>query len=473
MGVTILTGSALDVLRTLPSESVQVVVTSPPYFGLRSYGTDPKVWGGNPEHHHVWDEQERGWNNRHEVARLAGLEGTEKGGDANHRAYRLRDAVCSCGAWRGELGLEPTPALFIEHLVAIFAEVKRVLRQDGVAFVNLGDSYAGSGKGPTGHNGIGDQRRRQGFIPGEGGNQNGARNRDGLGAVDGAKPKDLLLIPERFAIAMQDAGWWVRSRIAWCKLSAMPESVRDRPTSAWEHVWMFTRSRTYFWDADAVRQPATMAPQRRLTPHPIGRGPAQQNGANPVRDVPMQDAPEAGANLRNFWLLGPEPSRLEHYAGFPTELPRRCILAATSQKGACPACMKPWVRLIERTGRAIQHQNGPGTGVGRRLAAAGQHGATSALLTGLVPERITIGWAPACTCDAGDPVPCVVLDPFLGSGTTALVADQLGRHAIGIELNPEYVEMARRRIESDAPMVQEPVSVETATQVGMFEEAAS
>jgi len=321
VSVTILQGDVCDMLATLPTESVQVVVTSPPYYALRDYGVD------------------------------------------------------------GQIGLEKTPGEFIATLVGVFDEVRRVMRQDAVLFCNLGDSYAGSGKGPTGSSGIGDQRRRQGFIPGEGGNQNGSRNRDGLGGVVGSKPKDLLLIPERFAIAMQDAGWWVRSRIAWCKTSAMPESVKDRPTSAWEHIWMFTRSARYFWDQEAVRQPNTSADDPRNRPDYVAKrernvggrtdGYTSSHGAvgwNP-----------AGANLRNFWLLGPEPSREEHYAAFPSEIPRRCILAAS----------RP-----------------------------------------------------------GD----TVLDPFLGSGTTALVAGQLQRNAIGIELNPKYAEMARRRISNDAGM---------------------
>lgn len=334
MTVTILQGGALSGLLTLPSESVQCVVTSPPYYGLRDYGVD------------------------------------------------------------GQIGLERSPLAFLEALWAIFDEVRRVLRRDGICFVNIGDSYAGSGKGPS------NSLQRPASCLSDRLLENGTAPKVWLPVGDGLKPKDLMLIPQRFAIGMQDRGWWVRSEIVWAKTSAMPESVRDRPTSAWEPIWMFTKSRTYFWDADAVRQAPVAAPQRRLTAHKYGRGPAEQNGATILRGVPMHDAPEAGANLRNYWLLSPEPSSLEHYAGFPTELPRRCIKAAS----------RP-----------------------------------------------------------GD----TVLDPFLGSGTTALVADQLGRHAIGIELNPRYVEMARRRIESDAPMVQEPVSVATPTQAGMFDEAAS
>jgi DNA modification methylase len=325
----ILVGDALAMLRTLPSASVQVCVTSPPYFGLRDYGAS------------------------------------------------------------GQMGLEQTPADFIANLVAVFDEVKRVLRPDGLCFVNLGDSYAGSGKGPTGANGIGDQEQRQGFTGGRGatslfvapGDEPEFYNaQQRTPSVSNIPAKNLLLIPERFAVAMQDAGWVVRSRIAWCKKSSMPESVRDRPTSAWEHIWMFSKSARYFYDAEAVRQPHA-EPARGNgkvesgTPHT--RGGTIERGPTWVPAV--REYNPAGANLRNFWLLGPEPLRESHYAAFPTEIPRRCILAGSRR---------------------------------------------------------------------GD----TVLDPFLGSGTTALVADQLGRDAIGIELSPKYAAMAEQRIAGDCPM---------------------
>jgi len=318
VSVQILQGDARARLATLPAESVQCVVTSPPYFQLRDYGVD------------------------------------------------------------GQIGLEATPAEFIAALVEVFEDVRRVLRPDGVVFVNLGDSYSSQG-------GRGEARMVELGKPSTGAKTVAQARGDAPGTKTGGIPsKNLLLIPQRFAIAMQDAGWYVRSQIAWCKTSAMPESVRDRPTSAWESIWMLTKSPRYFWDQDAVRQPNTEATIARhsgaqgappadayrlglhsLAPH---RGTLGVNGGK-----------VNGANLRNYWLLGPEPSREEHYAAFPSEIPRRCILAAS----------RP-----------------------------------------------------------GD----TILDPFLGSGTTALVADQLGRNAIGCELNPTYAEMARRRITNDGPM---------------------
>lgn len=411
MNVTILRGDSLTMLATLESESVQLVCTSPPYFALRDYGV------------------------------------------------------------AGQIGLEPTPALFIEHLVAVFDEVKRVLRNDGTLWVNLGDSYAGSGKGPTtSASTLADGRvarsngahkvfkrteqLRQGFIPGEGGNQNGARNRDGLGGVAGIPAKNLLLIPERFAIAMQDSGWIVRSRIAWCKKSALPESVRDRPTSAWEHIWLFSKSRTYYYDAEAVRQAF-------LGRHGGGSsavGERNRGGRNDgfTKAPDNWTATHDGANMRNFWLLSPEMFKGEHYAAFPTEIPKRCILAGTSAKGQCPACGAPWGRVVERepapTLQTSRQQHLTAAQVGRNGGTQG--GGTNSTTFGVpaheMPVTRTSGWQPSCSCDAGPPVPQTVLDPFAGTFTTCLVADRLDRNSIGIDLSPDYCAIGRRRIEQDA-----------------------
>jgi DNA modification methylase len=451
VSVQILQGDVRQQLATLPAESVQCVVTSPPYYGLRAYGTNPQVWGGDPEHGHVFGDET--------VRNFTAPAGSEKqASNAGACDVIARSAHCPCGAWRGELGSEPTPALFIEHLVSIFDEVRRVMRPDGVLFVNLGDSYAGSGKGPTGKSGIGDQEWRQGFRAGSAradGVVDGRsiRNRNGTGPVGGIPAKNLLLIPERFAIAMQDAGWIVRSRIAWCKTSAMPESVRDRPTSAWEHIWMFTRSARYFWDQEAVRS-ELKAPAQTV---PSGFGGHNRNGGTTYSGNAYDATQLGGANLRNYWLLGPEPSREEHYAAFPSEIPRRCILAATSEKGQCPACGSPWVRSTEitYTPRLASPKSQVKTTFGERSSGDVERGSIrpQELPYGRASKNVqTTGWQAGCQCDAGDPVPQLVLDPFLGSGTTALVADQLGRNAVGIELNPEYAEMARRRITNDCPM---------------------
>lgn len=820
MSVRIIEGDALAVLRTLESESVQLVCTSPPYFGLRAYGTNPQVWGGDPAHDHEWGDD------GHKIVQpTLSANTTLKGGAGAHREPKAftPGSFCACGAWRGELGSEPKPALFIEHLLTIFDEVGRVLRRDGLLFVNLAPSYAGSGKGPTGKSGIGDQAKRQGFVGdaatsdqsrslslghapacGSGGRERSNSRRLGsscsdlcdgcladflshrdrsvgihqrqqsdvslpltidrdsarldsslttldasahdarastkleswlqlrgecsrcesrqaafvrlglpigepvalesahrtgdpyvarlssgaiqdqpsstayragtddalVGRIAGMdadsfscqdytkldrhwKPKDLILIPEMFALGMQARGWYVRQQIVWAKKAPMPESVKDRFTRSWEPIWMFSKSPRYFFDQEAVRAPLT-EPSRLLIGRTTRPG-VDVNGGGQGNGAMSQNA--AGANMRDVWLLGPEPSSLEHYAGFVTELPRRCILAGTSERGCCSACGAPWARVVERTkGREIEapklgqlavtgmSSNGTGgstLGIGGRGhgGAWEEHGSKS----------VTTGWAPSCKCSrtttdstivrdfvrewfggnnrvygvweagarqavkggtykillpdlredrvvgsasstgngiqegqhtpalsgreddgcegvrvppstgasdgeserlctgapfglgegerprsdpertrdpsperdhwrqqAGEldgdaaqaardlpsrqgstgssegsgsgttgaqgsngdflvpypPRPCVVLDPFAGSGTTLMVASRLGRSAIGVELNPEYCRMAEARIQRDAgPMFPDAVQVTAAEQACLWDDA--
>lgn len=372
----------LTALRSLEAESVDCVVTSPPYWGLRSYGTVPQVWGaGELGCEHEWDAQQR--------SGISGGVSVKQDSNVGSRVPAAHIAVClACGAWRGELGSEPTIALYIEHLMMVFNEVRRVLRSDGTCWVNIGDSYAGSGKGPS-HS----IQPAASQIGGVGGVQRigPQEHTTGSGAVAGLKPKDLCLIPERFAIAMQEAGWWVRSRIAWCKTSAMPESVQDRPTSAWEHIWLFTKSRNYFYDAAAVKEPPSENTHRRTANHegskpsinfkmmPAGSG----NRNNSSFQAAMGDLPPGTpVNQRNHWwiesdnlawLLVSEPYPDAHFATFPVEIPKRCILA-------------------------------------------------------------------------GSPIGGMVLDPFAGSGTTLFAAEEQGRDSIGIELNPAYSALARKRL---------------------------
>lgn len=344
-----------------------------------------------------------------------------------------------------------------------------MLHPSGTCWVNLGDSYAGSGKGPTSGNAIGNpedgnQEERQGVagwgarmgsVHGEVGHTSGVTPPPGL------KAKDLCLIPFRFALAMQQDGWWVRSDIAWCKTSAMPEAVTDRPTSAWEHVFLFTKSARYYYDGDAVRQRAARDwgdAGGSLLGH---TGWATAAGRNDDTRNDGTNADTAGANLRNWWALSPEPLRAEHYAAYPTELVRRCLLAGSSERGVCAACSAPWQRVVERGELAgeARIQAGP-------RPAADERGISP---TGLARtngrtwrERVEIGWTPSCRCSAADPIPALTLDPFAGSGTTGLVALRHNRRFLGLDLNPTYVRMARQRIVADAPLFNAPVALASA-----------
>lgn len=342
MGVEVLTGDCRQLLATMPPASVQCCVTSPPYFGLRDYG----------------------------VAR--------------------------------QIGLEPAPEQYVAELVSVFRAVHRVLRDDGTLWLNLGDSYSVRHVGRRDH-GTGNPTSR--FGPNQDGLPNGAAIEAGPNRLAaGSKPKDLLMIPARVALALQADGWWVRSDIIWAKMNPMPESVTDRPTCAHEHVFLLTKSAKYFYDADAIREPLAASSITRLAQNLAQQaGSHRANGGQkangPMKPVARTDKQRGhsrrhagfndrwddmarsgqtgdGANARNVWAIAAEPFSGAHFAVFPSALAERCIKAGT----------RP-----------------------------------------------------------GD----LVLDPFGGAGTTGLAADRLQRNAVLIELNPRYAQLARSRIDAD------------------------
>lgn len=347
----ILQGDALTMLRTLPAECVQTCVTSPPYYGLRSYETTPQVWDADPSCQHVWGTAIRTpWANE-----APEPHGRKKNSKASHERTKETCPFCqTCGAWRGELGQEPTVALYIQHLVSVFREVWRVLCPNGTLWLNIADSYAAGGH-EWGGGSLSEQRNHM-VICG------GSKPRT---PPPGLKKKDLCLIPQRLAIALQEFGWYVRSDIIWVKESTMPESVEDRPTHAHEYVWLLTKSERYVYDAAAIAEPTKTGARGSL--FTIGKTATAHPGASAK---PRQEAETR--NARDWWLINPEPFPGAHFATMPTKLVSRCILA-------------------------------------------GSH--------------------------PGD----IVLDPFLGSGTVAMVAQRYERRSIGIELNPQYIEIAQRR----------------------------
>lgn len=309
---TVVCADALDFLRTLPDESVNCLITSPPYYGLRDYGED------------------------------------------------------------GQLGLEDTPAEYVARMVAIFREARRVLRDDGTCWIVIGDSYWG-GKGQSGHADPEMQMVRvasgvsfnapAAHVGGHGQTRPTDRKHETL------KPKDLIGIPWRVALALQADGWYLRSDIIWSKPNPMPESVRDRPTKAHEYVFLLTRSATYWYDADAVAEVSGS--------NSHGGGQAhdsrymQQSGRNDGNRTMGIVTPTR--NRRSVWTVSTEPTPFAHFATFPQKLIEPMVLAG---------------------------------------------------------------------CPAGG----IVCDPFMGSGTTALVARQLGRHFLGCDINAEYVALANERL---------------------------
>ena len=247
----ILCGDCLVTMQSFPSDSVDLVVTSPPYWGLRDYGVETvRVWGGFPECEHEWvktppPRQRNEADIKDPTSKQATMRGT------NYNAQEGN--ICAhCGAWRGSLGLEPHPQLFIDHLVEICREVKRVLKPSGTFWLNLGDTYCSSGKWVNKELGdIGKQNRSV-----EGGSVDAYSMRGKLKPDGGwIQPKQLLMIPARVAIALQDDGWILRNDIIWHKPNHMPSSVKDRLTCAYEHLFLFAKARRYYFDLDAIRVP--------------------------------------------------------------------------------------------------------------------------------------------------------------------------------------------------------------------------
>ncbi len=464
--VTLHCGDVLDVLRQMPEESVHCAVTSPPYWGLRIYpwGGDGSCRGRNGSEEHQWPE----------LLPSSSIQ------------------VCArCGAQAGTLGLEATPEEYVAKMVEVFREVRRVLRSDGTCWVNLGDSYAGGNCG--GGSPVDDRRPEYGRprSPTNSdpvrGRKKGTSKRNTL--APGLKPKDLCGIPWRVAFALQADGWWLRSDMPWIKRSPMPESVTDRPVKALEYVFLLTKAPRYYFDMDAVRQKGADATRQRDRYTRI----LENDGPQAIR----HDHETKSDGSRNWWnadlmfeslkaphgmiFCGDEPVGLDvvpyswkeaHFATFPPNLVRPMIAAGTSDKGCCPECGAPWRRVVEKSYEQVRppriavspkgspHASGIYDGLKGHSGTVGADGRSK------TPTVATIGWEPGCSClidvdrgwgqppdeDSPDPVPCTVLDPFAGSGTTLLVARQMGRNSIGIDLSPEYCDMAWKRIHNPEPM---------------------
>lgn len=389
------------------------VVTSPPYWGLRDYGVD------------------------------------------------------------GQIGLEASPELFVARMVEVFREVKRVLRKDGTCWVNLGDSY--------------NSNSGSGFDSNQTGNLERRKKCKLEKIIPIALPsKNLVGIPWRVAFALQADGWFLRSDIIWAKPNPMPESVSDRPTKAHEYIFLLTKSAKYFYDSEAIKEGCSPATHARVAQDLAAQvGSFRANGGNktngPMKAVVAGSTRKiaesgqgkrngsyeaalclqvASRNKRTVWTVASAPYKEAHFATFPPDLIKPCILAGTSAKGCCALCGAPRVRVVEKVGNDRSHgangtkfQNGS---TANRLAAL--RDSSRAAGGEYVQRAQTVDWVASCNCVDGKTVACTVLDPFGGSGTTGQVSLSLGRRAVLIELNAEYCELARRRTDV-TPLFSQPVMV--------------
>jgi DNA modification methylase len=418
--LTVYLGDCREVMAGMEPESVHTVVTSPPYWGLRDYGTATWV-GGDEACDHI----------------------------SGPARKQYRDLCGKCGARRidSQLGLESTPEAYVESMVAVFREVRRVLRSDGTVWLNLGDSYVSGGAGSWGSSDkstLTTGSRNGAWAPGKTVGKTPPRELAGL------KPKDLVGIPWRVAFALQADGWYLRSDIIWAKPNPMPESVTDRPTKAHEYLFLLSKSPRYYYDADAVREPNSN-PDLAEQPHDWRNRPG--NGEWPSGTGGRMGSVTSGRNLRSVWTIATQPYPGAHFATFPQALVEPCIKAGTSEKGVCPECGAPWERVEERMHDTASYstpdsvsRTPPGKKAHRAL------GRSYRTAMAAHPPKTT-GWQPTCIHQDPHgtyqpslaPVPATVLDPFAGSGTTGLVAQRLSRRAVLIDLNADYLGQVMER----------------------------
>lgn len=366
-------GNALELARQLEDESIQCIVASPPYWGLRVYNTASQIWADGRElcAEHEWTITPPRCNRS--VGDALNSPKQQSSAGTVHTLSATNTCI-HCGAWRGELGGEPTPELYVEHLVQLFRELRRALRKDGTAWLNLGDSYVGGGVAGSSK-----------AFKGKQGTNRGSVSMVGKPIIPvGMKPKDLVGIPWLVAFALRADGWYLRNEIIWEKPNVMPSSVTDRLTVSHEQIFLLSKSPKYYYDIDAIREPHQSFDKRNITERSQKyRGKFNASNLETVNSPRAHAQREGydegsfynpkGRNRRTVWHVNTKPLKEAHFATFPPDLITPCILAGCPEGG-------------------------------------------------------------------------IVLDPFMGAGTTGVVAKSLRRNYVGFELNPEYIEIAKQRI---------------------------
>lgn len=333
----------------------------------------------------------------------------------------------------GQIGLEVTPDAYIANLVEVFRECKRILRDDGTLWVNIGDSYFSDTKGTGGP------------TPKQASNTGSFYEPRKFERTNHMKPKDLIGIPWMLAFALRADGWYLRQDIIWAKPNPMPESVKDRCTKSHEYIFLLSKSAKYYYDNEAVMDDA-------VTNLPIvkksggGRGSAILHNSDLGKDPYGSMGYSGGGgkrNKRDVWTVTTKPYKGAHYATFNPELIKPCILAGAPET-CCAKCGAPYVRVMEIVEKGHSDYDGSARAVAMGHTAIGPTSRGA-----ITPDRKqTTGFQPTCTCNAGTSSG-IVFDPFVGSGTTVATAIQLGRKGIGLDLSYKYLqENAKVRVEA-------------------------
>lgn len=457
-------GDWKEAARQLKPGSIDCIITSPPYYGLRDYGTG-KWEGGRQDCDHLGDTLQ---SNK---STLGGRLPEETINDKRTRSGMPFKSICGkCGAVRidQQLGIEETPEQYISNLVEGFRLLRVALKDCGTLWVNIGDSYWG-GKGQSGQGLTPEQQERR--------SENGESLNKSFHQIAGPgktrptdkksdiyKPKDLIGIPWMLAFALRSDGWYLRQDIIWNKPNPMPESVTDRCTKSHEYIFLFSKSKNYYFDAEAIKEDVVayeierrkkekakgFGGKRNLKTngHETGQAPQSENGA--VRDLSklINLTLTGKRNKRSVWTVTTKPFKDAHFACYPHELIDPCIMAGTSEKGCCPKCGDPWVRILE-TKNIKRNEFPPEDPRYRPNQYVGNYEDINGKGDAGYTETKTIGWAPSCNCGISETVPAIVYDPFMGSGTTGSAAKSLGRDYMGSELNPEYLKIQSRRLHKE------------------------
>jgi len=402
-------------------------------WGLRDYGEQTNtIWGGDPNCEHEWEI-------KYMRKRTPGDKPSENSIVAKHRPDEvnrpeIKSQFCKkCGAWYGQLGLEPTLEMYLEHMLQITAELKRVLKPGGVCFWNHGDSYATqSGSGKIYEN----------IMPGyeEKAGSDGLRHRKLL-ERQGIPRKSLFLQNFRLILRMIDEqNWILRNVIIWNKPNHMPSSVKDRFSNSYEPVFMLVKNKKYYFDLDDVRVPhkTPLDVLNNRIKYDLERkgGKLQEAGVQTgVWSTHQREINPLGKNPGDLWTIPTQPFPEAHFATYPEKLIEPMIKSGCPQ-WICKKCGKARVRIVET--EYDWQTNG-------KTKGKKQSSGKMATIPGhAISKKYTIGFTD-CGCQAGWR-PGIVLDPFAGSGTTSLVAEKLGRDSIGIELNPDYVKLIKKRL---------------------------